>query len=179
LGLKGPIKVLSNKDKFMAITNDILDGLIGNAKTQEDLFGKDGVIKTLSKQLLERMLEAEMTHHLGYEKHAIEGRKTGNSRNGKNQKMVKTGSGEITVEVPRDRQSEFQSLLIEKRQSRLRELDDQVLLLYSRGMTVRDIQDHVCDIYGTEISADLVSTITNAVLGEVTEWWNRPLDSRP
>jgi putative transposase len=170
------MKVLTNKGKFMAITNDILDELIGNAKSQDDLFGKDGVIKDLSKQLMERMLQGEMTHHLGYEKHAPEGHHTGNSRNGKSKKTVKTGNGDIEIEVPRDRISEFQPILIEKRQSRLKELDNQVLSLYSRGMTVRDIQGHILELYGTEISPDLISTITDAVMGEVTEWRNRPLE---
>jgi putative transposase len=160
----------------MAITNDILDELIGNAKSQDDLFGKDGVIKDLSKQLMERMLQGELTHHLGYEKHAVEGHHTGNSRNGKGKKTVKTGSGEIEINIPRDRKGDFKPILIEKRQSRLRELDDQVLSLYSRGMTVRDIQDHISELYGTAISPDLISTITDAVMGEVTEWRNRPLD---
>jgi putative transposase len=160
----------------MAVTNDMLDQLIGNAKTQEDLFGEGGVIKDLSKKLIERVLEAEMTHHLGYEKHATEGRNTGNSRNGKGKKTVKTGSGEITIEVPRDRSGEFEPLLIEKRQTRLKDLDNQILSLYGRGMTVRDIQSHVSEMYGTEISPDLVSTITDSVLAEVTEWRNRPLD---
>ena len=81
----------------MAITNDMLNELIGNAKTQDDLFGKDGVLKELSKQLMEKMLQTEMTHHLGYEKHATEGRHSGNSRNGKSKKTVKTGSGEIEM----------------------------------------------------------------------------------
>jgi transposase-like protein len=105
----------------MAITNDILDELIGNAKSQDDLFGKDGVIKDLSKQLMERMLQGEMAHHLGHDKHAVEGHHTGNSRNGKGKKTVKTGNGKIEIEVPRDRNSEFQPILIEKRQGRLKE----------------------------------------------------------
>lgn len=161
----------------MAITNDMLNELIGNAKTQDDLFGKDGILKELSKQLMERMLQTEMTHHLGYAKHATEGHHSGNSRNGKSKKTVKTGNGEIEIEVPRDRKSDFQPILIGKRQSRLKELNDQVLSLYSRGMTVRDIQEHVSELYGTEISPDLISNITDAVLGEVTEWRNRPLDA--
>lgn len=159
----------------MAITNDILDQLIGNAKSQEDIFGKDGILKDLSKQLVERILQTEMTHHLGYEKHSAEGHNSGNSRNGKTRKTVKTGSGAIEIEVPRDRKSEFQPILIEKRQTRLKDLDAQVLSLYGRGMTVRDIQQHVSDLYGTEISPDLITTITDAVLAEVTEWRNRPL----
>jgi len=160
----------------MAITNEMLDELIGNAKTQEDVFGKDGLLNNLSKRLLERMLESEMTYHLGYEKHAVEGHNTGNSRNGKTKKTVKTNSGEIDIEVPRDRTSEFEPILIEKRRSRLQGLDDQVLSLYGKGMTVRDIQDHVSQLYGTDVSPDLISTITDGVLGEVTEWRNRPLD---
>jgi putative transposase len=160
----------------MAITNEMLDELIGNAKTQEDVFGKDGLLKNLSKRLLERMLEAEMTHHLGYEKYATEGQNTGNSRNGKTKKTVKTDSGELDIEVPRDRTSAFEPILVEKRQSRLQGLDNQVLSLYGKGMTVRDIQDHVSQLYGTDVSPDLISTITDSVLGEVTEWRNRPLD---
>jgi len=117
-----------------------------------------------------------MTHHLGYDKYSAQGHHSGNSRNGKSKKTVKTGSGELELEVPRDRNSEFEPVLIEKRQSRLKEIDDQVLSLYSRGMTVRDIQEHVSELYGTAISADLISSITDAVLGEVTEWRNRPLD---
>lgn len=160
----------------MAISNEMLDELIGNAKTQEDVFGKDGILKQLSKQLMERMLQAEMTQHLGYERHAVEGHHSGNSRNGKGSKTVRTGNGEIKIEVPRDRRSEFEPILVGKRQGRLKELDEQVLSLYSRGMTVRDIQEHVGELYGTEVSAELISTITDAVLGEVTEWRNRPLD---
>lgn len=160
----------------MAITNEMLDELIGNAKTQEDVFGKDGLLKNLSKRLLERMLEAEMTHHLGYERYATEGQNTGNSRNGKTKKTVKTDSGKVELEVPRDRTSEFEPILIEKRQSRLQGLDNQVLSLYGKGMTVRDIQEHVSELYGTDVSPDLISTITDGVLAEVTEWRNRPLD---
>lgn len=160
----------------MAIRNEILDELIGNAKTQEDLFGKDGIIKNLRRQLAERMLQGEMTHHLGYEKHATEGHKSGNSRNGTSRKLVKTGDGTMELEVPRDRNSTFTPLLVEKRSNRFKELDDQILSLYSRGMTVRDIQEHVSELYGTDVSSDLISTITDGVLGEVTEWRNRPLE---
>ena len=85
----------------MNISDEILDGLIGSASTQDDLFGSGGILKELSKRLMERMLEAEMTHQLGYKKHALEGNNTGNSRNGKTQKTVKTGSGDITIDVPR------------------------------------------------------------------------------
>jgi putative transposase len=160
----------------MAINDEMLDELLGNAKTQDDLFGKDGILKQLSKQLMERLLEMEMTNHLGYMKHEAAGNNSGNSRNGKTKKTVKTGNGQVEIVVPRDRQSEFQPVLVGKRQSHLKGLDDQVLSLYARGMTVRDIQSHLTELYGTEISRDLISTMTDAVLEDVTDWRSRPLD---
>ena len=158
------------------ISDEILDGLIGDAKTQGDLFGEGGLIKELSKRLMERMLEAEMTHHLGYEKHAPEGKNTGNSRNGKTSKTVKTGNGEIELDIPRDRASKFEPMLVGKRQTKLDTLNQQVLSLYAKGMTVRDIQEHVSELYGTEISRDLISTMTDSILEDVTDWRNRALE---
>lgn len=160
----------------MAITDEMLDEMIGAAKTQDDVFGKDGLLNTLSKRLLERMFDSELTHHLGYEKHAIAGRNSGNSRNGKTTKTIKTNHGELELSVPRDRNSNFEPILIEKRQNRLKVIDDLILSLYGKGMTVRDIQAHVEELYGTEVSPDLISTITDSILSEVTEWRNRPLD---
>jgi putative transposase len=159
---------------IMAISNDIIDQLIGKAKTEEDLFGKDGLIKQLSKQLIERMLETELTHALGYEKHHKS--ETNNARNGKKAKTVKTGNGEIKVDVPRDRNGEFDPVLIKKRQTRLEGLNEQVLALYSKGMTVRDIEIFLEDLYGTNISRDLISNITDGILEEITLWRNRALD---
>jgi putative transposase len=158
------------------VRDEIIDELLGNTKNAEDLFGKDGLLKNLSKRLMERLLEAEMTNHLGYMKHAIEGNNTGNSRNGKSKKTVKTGNGNIEIAVPRDRESEFTPVLIEKRHSRLAGLDDNLLSLDAKGVTVRDIQAHLQELYGTEISRDLISTITDAVLEDVKAWRSRPLD---
>lgn len=158
------------------ISDEILDELIGDAKNQGDLFGEGGLIKELSKRLMERMLEAEMTHHLGYEKHAPEGKNTGNSRNGKTSKTVKTGNGEIQLDIPRDRGSKFEPMLVGKRQTKLDTLNQQVLSLYAKGMTVRDIQEHVSELYGTEISRDLISSITDSILEDVTDWRNRALE---
>ena len=160
----------------MAITDEMLDEMLGTAKTQDDVFGRDGLINTLSKRLLERMFDSELTHHLGYEKHAIAGRNSGNSRNGKTTKTIKTSHGELELAVPRDRNSHFEPVLIEKRQNRLKVIDDLILSLYGKGMTVRDIQAHVEELYGTEVSPDLISSITDSILSEVTEWRNRPLD---
>ena len=160
-----------------SISDEMLDGLIGEAKTQGDLFGSGGVLKELSKRLMERMLEAEMAHHLGYEKHDASGNNTGNSRNGTTSKTLKTGNGDIKVEVPRDRTSTFEPMLVGKRQTRLDTLNAEVLSLYAKGMTVRDIQEHVSGLYGTEISRDLISSLTDAVLEDVTEWRNRTLEA--
>ena len=159
----------------MTAKDEIIDQLIGEAKTPEEVFGTDGLLKQLSKRILERMLDAEMTHHLGYSKHSKEGYGTGNSRNGKTSKKVKTDTGELTLEVPRDRTSDFEPQIIPKRQVRLAGLDKTVLSLYGRGMTVRDIQAHLEELYGTNISRDLISNVTDAVLDDVKEWRNRPL----
>ena len=159
------------------IPTEIIDQLIGDAKTEEDVFGKEGLLKQITKQLLERILESEMTHHLGYEKHAKEAEKVGNSRNGKLKKTVKTGNGEVEIAVPRDRQSEFEPALIGKRKTRLSGLNDQILSLYSRGMTVRDIESFLEELYGTKVSRDLISTVTDGVLEEVTQWRSRLLNS--
>ncbi len=171
--------MLSNEVQDAQISEEMLDALLDSVpaiKTQEDLFGKGGLLKNLTKRLMERLLEAEMTNHLGYMRHSIEGNNTGNSRNGKTKKTVKTGNGDIQLAVPRDRTSEFTPILVEKRQSHLKGLDDNILSLYAKGMTVRDIQTHLGELYGTEISQDLISTITDAVLEDVKAWRNRPLD---
>lgn len=159
----------------MAISKDTLDQLIGTATTQEDLFGKDGLLKQLNKQIIERMLETELTQTLGYEKNS-KSSETQNSRNGKTSKTIKTGNGEITIDVPRDRKSEFEPALIPKRQTRLAGLNDQVLALYAKGMTVRDIETFLEELYGTNISRDLISKITDGVMEEVKLWRSRPLE---
>jgi putative transposase len=158
------------------ISDEMIDKMLGGAKTQDDLFGKDGIVKQISKRFMERLLQEEMSAHLGYDKHSAEGHNSGNSRNGKSSKTIKTGNGDIEVAVPRDRNSEFEPILVGKRQKRLQLLNDQVLSLYSRGMTVRDIQSYVEELYGTEISRDLIARITDGILEDVTEWRNRPLN---
>ena len=160
----------------MPISDKILDELIGDANTADEIFGKDGLVKALSKRLVERMLESELDHHLGYAKHAKEGDNSGNSRNGTSTKKVLLENGKIDITVPRDRNSEFNPQLIEKRKARLSGIEDVILSLYGKGMTVRDIQAHVQELYDHEISKDLVSTITDGVVEERQEWRNRPLN---
>ena len=118
-----------------------------------------------------------MTDHLGYEKHSPDGRGTGNSRNGKTSKRVIDGDGDLEIEVPRDRNGDFEPKLVRKRQVRLPGFDEKVLSLYARGMTTREIQGHLQEIYEVEVSPALISKVTDAVLDEVKAWQNRPLDA--
>jgi len=161
----------------MTITPELLDQLLANYKKPEDLTGEDGLFKQLKKALIERALGAEMTEHLGYEKGDPTGRGSGNSRNGTSAKTILTEDGEIEIAVPRDRAGSFEPQLITKGQRRFDGFDDKILSLYARGMTVREIQGHLAELYGTEVSPDLISRVTDAVLDEVREWQNRPLDS--
>jgi putative transposase len=146
-------------------------------KSPEEILGEGGVLKQLTKRLVENALEAEMTEHLGYEPHAAEGRGTGNSRNGRSAKTIHTDSGSVEIEVPRDRTGTFDPKLVRKRQRRLEGFDDKVLSLYARGMTTREIQGHLKELYGTEVSPALISNVTDSVLKDVEAWQGRPLDS--
>lgn len=161
----------------MAAPKELLDELLKDCKTPEDLLGKNGVLKQLTKDLVERMLEAEMTDHLGYDKHAPEGRGSGNSRNGTSAKTIQGDHGEIPLDVPRDRKGEFEPQVVPKGHRRLPGFDEKVISMYARGMTTREIQGHLEELYGVEVSPTLISNITDAVLEEVTAWQHRPLDS--
>ncbi len=161
----------------MAITPQLVDELLKDCQTSEDLLGQDGLLQQLTKALVERALQGEMTHHLGYEKHSTEGKNTGNSRNGKSSKTIKGKRGQVEIEVPRDRNSEFEPQIVKKGQTRFDGLDDKIISLYSRGMTTREIQGHLQEVYGVEVSPSLISTVTDAVIDEVREWQNRPLDA--
>jgi len=155
----------------------LLDELLKGCTSSKDILGEHGLLKQLSKRLIERALAGEMTAHLGYAPHAAEGRGSGNSRNGKQGKTVQTESGPLEIEVPRDRTGDFEPQLIQKRQRRLVGFDEKVLALYSRGLSTRDIQDHLEELYGTDVSPTLISNVTDSVLEEVREWQSRPLDA--
>lgn len=158
------------------IPDDLIDQLLASYEKPEDLTGESGILKQLTARLLERAMEAEMTEHLGYEKHAPEGRGMPNSRNGTRSKTLKTDQGEIEIEVPRDRASTFEPQLVKKRQTHFTGFDEKILALYARGMTVRDIQGHLEEMYGVDVSPDLISRATSAVMEDVVAWQNRPLD---
>ena len=160
----------------MQFKKEVLDELIKDYKTPEDLIGKNGLLKQLTKVLLERAMGAELTHHLGYEKHDPAGYNSGNSRNGSTSKAVSGEFGEIEVETPRDRIGTFEPQILKKHQRRFEGFDDRILSMYSRGMTTRDIQSHLQEMYGVEVSASLVSDVTDAVSEEVKRWQSRPLE---
>jgi len=150
---------------------------IANAKTFDDLMGKDGVIKQLLKTSLENMLSTEMNDHLGYEKHSIAGDNTGNSRNGTSKKTLKTSQGEIPVEIPRDRNGKYTPIVIGKHQRTIGDLEDKIISMYAKGMTTRDIQEHVEEIYGLQLSPTSISNITDNIIAHIREWQARPLES--
>lgn len=160
----------------MPINPELLDELLKEYKSPDDMFGTDGLLQQLTKALVERAMQAELTHHLGYEKHAPEGDNSGNSRNGSFPKTIKGKRGQLQIDVPRDRAGQYQPQLIKKGQTRFDGFDDKIISMYSRGMTVREIQAHLKEIYGVEVSPDLISTVTDAVIDEVRAWQTRPLD---
>jgi hypothetical protein len=140
------------------------------------LTGENGLLTALTKQVLQAALEAEMTHHLGYERHDRVGHNRENSRNGSTPKTVTTEIGKMTINVPRDREGTFEPQIVPKHQRRLAGFDDAVISLYSKGMTTGDIVSHLEEVYDTTISRDLVSTVTARVGEEMRLWQNRPLD---
>ncbi len=160
----------------MTIRKEVLDELIGELKNPEEFYGKGGLIETLTKAITERVLEGELTHHLGYPKNSPAGNNSGNSRNGKTNKTVKGKNGDLNLDIPRDRNSSFEPQLIEKRQKRFDGFDEKIISLYARGMTTRDIQAQLEELYGVEISPSFISTVTDAILPEVKAWQNRPLE---
>jgi putative transposase len=163
------------KDK--SIDNELIDNLLKNYRKPEDLVGENGLLKQLTKQLLERAMAAEMTEHVGYEKHDAIGNNSGNSRNGKSAKTIKGTFGELALETPRDRNGTFEPQIIEKHQTRFTGFDKNILSLYARGLSTREIQQHLEEIYGVEVTAGLISSVTDEVLDEVKTWQNRQLDA--
>src|SRR5215471_1127756 len=160
----------------MTIENELIDNLLKDYKKPEDLIGENGVLKQLTKQLLERAMSAELTEHVGYEKHDQAGQNSGNSRNGKSAKTLKGSFGRLPIEVPRDRNGTFEPQIIEKHQTRFTGFDENIISLYARGLTTREIQEHLEEIYHVEVSPALISNVTEEVIDEVRAWQNRQLD---
>lgn len=159
------------------IKAELLEELLKSAKRPEDLLGPDGLLHRLKGALMERMLEAEMSEHLGFDRNEARSRGAGNSRNGHTTKTVQTEAGSVEIRVPRDRQGTFEPQLVPKHRRRLEGFDDKVLALYARGLSVRDIQGHLRELYGTDVSPDLISRVTDAVVDDVRAWQGRPLEA--
>jgi len=159
------------------VPKELLASLLADYKKPEDLIGENGLLKQLTKLLVEKALDAELTEHLGHERHEAVANTGGNTRNGKSKKTLKGEFGELPIEVPRDRQGTFEPQLITKHQTRWAGFDDKIISLYARGMTVREIQSHLEEMYGAEVSPSLISSVTDAVADEVKAWQARPLDA--
>lgn len=150
---------------------------LASAKSMDDFFGKEGIFARLFASTLEQMLEAELTEHLGYEPYEAKGRNSGNSRNGSYRKKVRTSAGETEVEVPRDRKGEYEPQVLKKYASNTNELEEKIIGLYAKGLSTRDIHDTLEDLYGVDISASTISTVTEKVWSLVESWQNRPLEA--
>jgi transposase-like protein len=155
----------------------LADSLLVNYKKPEDLIGENGLLKQLTKMLVERALETEMTHHLGHGKSETVINATGNTRNGHSAKTLQGDFGELPLDIPRDRQGDFEPQMVGKHQTRWTGFDDKIISLYARGLSVREIQGHLEEMYGTEVSPSLISAVTDAVSEDVKLWQARPLDA--
>lgn len=154
----------------------LLDELLKGCEDPQDVLGEHGLLQALQKRLIERALEGELTEHVGYETHAPSGHGSGNSRNGKTKKTIRTANDQFEIEVPRDRDGSFAPQLVKKRQRRLPGIDEKVIALYSRGHSTREIEEQLEALYGIELSSSLVSNITDRVKEDIQAWQERPLE---
>lgn len=165
-------------DGTALVPEGVLDELMARVEEEgAELLGPDGLLGQVTKAVLERALDEELTDHLGYEKGDPAGRGSGNSRNGITPKRLHTDIGTVDLDVPRDRNGDFDPRIVPKGTSRLKGFNERIIALYARGMTVRDIRTHLAEIYGVDVSPDLISKVTDAVWDELEEWRNRPLDA--
>jgi putative transposase len=158
------------------LADEVIDELLAGARTEEEIVGPGGVLAQLTKRLVERAMSAELTEHLGYEPHQEPPGGSGNTRNGSTPKTLATEQGPVRIETPRDRKGSFEPQIIRKGQRRFQGFDDKILALYSRGLSTRDIEAHLAEIYGVKVGRDLISRVTDAVMDDVREWQQRPLD---
>src|SRR3954464_13767181 len=158
------------------LSDQVIDELLAGARTEEEIVGPGGVLAQLTKRLGERAMSAELTEHLGYEPHQEPPGGAGNTRNGSTAKTLATEHGPVDVRTPRDRKGTFEPQIVRKGQRRFEGFDDKILALYSRGLSTRDIEAHLAEIYGVKVGRDLISRVTDAVMDDVREWQQRPLD---
>lgn len=153
-----------------------IDALLKDYQSPEQIIGPEGLLKQMTKALLERAMAAELTHHLGYEKHAVSGRGSGNSRNGNSKKTIQSDHGAVELEVPRDRNGTFEPQIIGKHERRFTGFDDKIISMYSRGMSTREIETHLRELYNIDVSPALISEVTDSILDEMRKWQSRPLE---
>src|SRR5438132_11003514 len=158
------------------LSDEVIDELLAGARTEEEIVGPGGVLAQLTKRLVERAMSAELSEHLGYEPHQEPPGGVGNTRNGSTPKTLATEHGPVDVRTPRDRNGSFEPQIVRKGQRRFQGFDDKILALYSRGLSTRDIEAHLAEIYGVAVGRDLISRVTDAVMEDVREWQQRPLD---
>jgi putative transposase len=158
------------------ISDEVIDELLAGASTEQEIAGPGGLLAQLTKRLVERAMEVELTDHVGYEQHAEPPGGAGNTRNGTSPKRLVTEHGEVAIDAPRDRAGSFEPKIVRKRQRRFVGFDDKILALYSRGLSTRDIAAHLEEIYGVKVGRDLISRVTDAVMDDVREWAKRPLE---
>jgi putative transposase len=158
------------------LSDELVDELLAGAQTEEEIVGPGGLLADLTRRLVERALSAELTDHLGYERHQEPPGGAGNTRNGTTPKTLVTEHGPVPVNAPRDRDGSFEPKIVRKGQRRFQGFDDKILALYSRGLSVRDIEAHLHEIYGVKVGRDLISRVTDAVIEDVRAWQQRPLE---
>jgi len=158
------------------IPDEMIDQLLAGASTEEEIVGPGGLLAQLTKRLVERAMEVELSDHVGYEPHCEPPGGAANQRNGTTPKTLITDHGKVPIDAPRDRDGSFEPQIVKKRQRRFQGFDDKILALYSRGLSVRDIRAHLQEIYGVEVSLDLISRVTDAVMDDVRDWGKRPLE---
>jgi putative transposase len=158
------------------LSDEVIDELLAGASTEEEIVGPGGLLAQLTKRLVERAMDVELTDHLGYEPHQEPPGGTGNTRNGSTPKTLATDHGPVRIETPRDRNGSFEPRIVRKRQRRFQGFDDKILALYSRGLSTRDIEAHLAEIYGVKVGRDLISRVTDAVIDDVRAWAQRPLE---
>jgi putative transposase len=154
----------------------LIDALLAGARSEEEIVGAGGLLSQLTKRLVERAMDVELTDHLGYEHGQSPPGGAGNTRNGTTPKTVHTEHGSVRIDTPRDRQGSFEPKIVRKRQRRFEGFDEKIIALYARGMSVCDIQAHLAEIYGVQVGHDLVSRVTDAVMNDVRAWQQRPLE---
>lgn len=165
-----------NDNEKNELVEELLKDIDFKNLTPDQITGKDGLIKQLTKRIVEKAMNAEMDEHLGYEKHQRND-ESDNSRNGSSKKRITTEVGTVPIDIPRDRNGEFEPQIIPKHKRRFDGFDDKIISMYALGMTTRDIQDHLKDIYGAQVSPELISNVTEKIMDDVKEWRNRPLES--